>query len=317
MFRRILAAICFLAISVTVATAIHAVHVGKLPRSLLGTKAIYDGDDSIFLVGGHGNPKILQFNLTSLEYKDAGQLPHGITMGEAGQAESGHLYYFGGLTYAQTQENPFILWKLSPTFSNPQNISFVRDHGAYISMTKATADEWIIVGGAHNGGYPSAHISKFTVSSESLERVAALPEAVNGVATAALDGDVYIFGGNNQGFGEEPDHIKYITKFSPTSNVVEKLNLSLHLGIEQATAVTVGDSIYVVGGKRRELFRPEQHFLSIFTPSLGTVEHFVVPNFPRGLGFAGTAYVEKTNRIYTFGGRRETTTINDVYYIQL
>lgn len=101
------------------------------------------------------------------------------------------------------------------------------------------------------GGRGSAFLDEVTVvrADGSATTAGSLSEEVLSPAAAAHDGTIYVFGGAEPGQGELPETTDEIYRFDPATGETELVfEARLPDPVAGASAVTVGDRIYVLGG---------------------------------------------------------------------
>ena len=145
------------------------------------------------------------------------------------------------------------------------------------------------------------YISKSLTSKPDLEQVATLPTAADGMATAAVGTDIYLFGG-----ARAASRFNTIQKFSTTTGVLTTLSTTLPAAIGYATAASVGTDIYIFGGYGTNGRVNTIQKFSTTTSTLTTLS----AKFSAGKSSMAAAVVGTD--IYLFGGDHDSGSVNTI-----
>lgn len=92
----------------------------RLPSKRYRLRAVYDGDDEVYLLGGYAGAgrldEVVQLSLSTEEILINGRFPDGIAIGTA-EFAFGKAYYFGGYTSNASCSSD--IWAKSQTSLNP------------------------------------------------------------------------------------------------------------------------------------------------------------------------------------------------------
>jgi len=270
----------------------------RLPSPLERQSAVYDGDDTIYLIGGYNRlhqDAVLKYTLSSGAVERVGTFVK-ISAGGA-FLYNGQIVYVGGKEHLEgysadvysynTQTNSFAVVSQLPLAIRSLILAY-----------DATNEVAYSFGGINNNAFTYHDlIMRLDPATSRVEQVGRLPEGRGGgSAVFADDGKAYIFGGtvpiNHEAFSNE------ILRFDPAQNTVVKLGAQLPSLVYYSPAVLAKGQIYIAG--HEQLIR--------FNPASEQVEELQVAGWPNYLLAAASVYVPKLDRIYFFGGYGRFTT---------
>jgi len=293
------------------------VQVGRLPTKRGHAASVFDGKDSVFILGGlNQSPDrpaqyfddVLQFNITAETIERVARLPIPIMSAAAGTDGRGLCFQFGGYN-AVTGEHQSTIYAFSAENPEPIKVGDLPDPEYYHS-TASDGHGAIYILGGHGDPVPN-EIFKFNASTLSIEQVGTAPDRLLALASAWVGDSVYGFGGANFSLAETGQ----IFKFTPETGAVKVMEAGLQGGAIYSSAVAVGEDVYIIGGiNEHDGFR-----FSKFNTVVETLEELEVTNYSTELLTPGAVYVPKTNRIYVFGGAGQNVDENydEIFYIQL
>jgi len=258
----------------------------QLPLALTYSSPLYDGYDSIYLIGGYTGinyTQALKYSISEDRIEEIGSLPLMDYGGGAVMDKHKNIFYIGG-------KNTRDIYRYNPeprTFSKVGMLPWDNHYFATIQVDEETA---FIIGG--NEKKPAKTILSLNLASMSSEDLGGeLPQATyySSAIWVKEKGSAYIV---QDGF----------MKYNRPTNVTVEIPLEIETSY-QGQVVWDGKFAYVIGGLHA---RHDATNLVQFDLESETMRMIPVKDFPavRGSSFYGSAavYVEKINRIYIFGG---------------
>jgi len=310
----VFAAVATLLSSLSSAQELTAIYCNaSLPTGNDQPAAVYDGDDTVYIFGGHMRPEINCSNCDALKYsisQDAIQ-PAG---------EAGYLGY-DGLALVNSQKEIFYLSEQNIFQYFPDTESFINRSTFPMSVFISSAiqpdldEAWII------GGVGEDDIYSLNLTTLESKWIAKLPERIGDSGTSAIwveeKGAAYIF----NGYGADSTSPK-IAKYTRSRNEFELLPSYFPVQEKYSKAVWDGRYGYIVSGFGCDDVPPST--IIQFVPETEEIRFLKVNGYPSNStdeAFVETAavYVEKLNRIYFFGGylRSEMRSMHEIWYISL
>jgi len=295
---------------------LEAVVVGVLPSGREDTVAAFDGDNSMYIMGGYDGMnlfhEIYQFNLSQHgAIHEIAYFPVGITEGTLGKDGKGAFYYIGGDVGGRSRD----IWRMTPENMTPEVVGQLPEPNRLSCSASDGMGNIYIVGGAEGNMEVRRNIVKYDTTLNVATVVASLPIGLYGASCAWLDGSVYIFGGVNTNFTHNMDILEY----TPATGVVKSLDMQFSSnGLVFSSALTIGRHIYIVGG-----LTPNSaiHHVTKFSPITMTLDYYNVPSIEHLYAGISTIYVQASHRIYAVGGftflNNLTERLDEIFYIQL
>jgi N-acetylneuraminic acid mutarotase len=289
---------------------------GKLPTGREHSTAFYDGQDSIFIMGGYDGlnlyDEVLQFDLHGAINK-VGHFPTGITDGSVGTDGKGGFYYFGGddgtlsaEIYHITAENP------NPTVIGSMPIM----NRLQASASDKNGNIYICGGLTLRNIEERKNIIKYDTKTRMSSMVGKLPIGLYGASAAMVGESVFIFGGMN----DEGIYSSNIFEFIPSTGEVKVLETEMVAGGSlYSSAVIVGSEIWIVGGLSST--QDKAHHITKFDTIMKTTQYMEIENWDETHSGLTAVYVPKMSRIYMVGGftfvNERIQHLGEISYIQL
>ncbi|OXA63368.1 uncharacterized protein LOC110863263 [Folsomia candida] len=285
----------------------------KLPKAKHGSCAVYDGNDSIYILGGYSidtpqSSEIYKYTISSDNIAQIGELPLPVFEMSASIDTSGNIYTHGGMIEF-IRENGTIghvslteIYRFDPVANTTSRVADLpAPNLEMVSIPGDMPNTVYILAGHHE----REAIVLFNMTDLTVSRIANLQKAY-WFMTAVSSGDGFAFI-----FGNEDDNI------APTYPVA-KVNLNTRQAsygpptfprlLGMPAAVWDGKFAYIIGGYGNISAGYNTDTIIQFDPSTLENKVITVANFPTNgnpeLFFAWTSavYVPKLHRIYIFGG---------------
>jgi len=269
----------------------------RLPTPTELHSVVYDGDDTIYIIGGYELLKqdaVLKFTLSSGAVERVGTFAR-ISAGGAFWHD-GRIFYAGGSIHLESFTDN--VYNYDPRFNNYTVVNHLPVKMRSLILTYDPADKVAYSFGGINhdlGGPPDAYqdmVLRYDPATNQLQRTSArLPEGRGaGSAAFAANGLAYIFGGTVPiSFESLSDEV---LKFDPIQNTVVKLSARFPSNVYYSPAVFAKGAIYIAG--QTNLFK--------FDPTTEQVETVGVEGWPAYMVAHAAVYVPKLDRIYYVGG---------------
>jgi hypothetical protein len=299
-----------------------------LPTPRFATAAAYDGDDSIYIVGGYQGGytttigEILRYSISTEDVQVVARFPDN-QVRRSGSAvydpNADILYYFGGADFNGNGARNY--WTIDVT----QGTMTSAQLGVWAwngnSAVWDNATQSALLFGSQNPWDGSQVIAFSTTSREFTNQLPWSPPDVLKFDLASTVWDsvnrvAYIMGGSSLIEGD----LKYdrIFKWTASNRQLELLDITLPYDIMWTSGVWDASSncAYLIGTGYFP-WDGENNALR-FCPSTNNITAMVVDNFPPRSEETSSVYVEKLNRIYIFGGWIENSIqSNEIVYIDL
>jgi len=265
------------------------VTTSRLPQPLTKHSAVYDGQDTIYIIGGYNEDRVTRFSVAdgTVEVISTFLKVHS----GAAVMDGEDIVYFGGYISGKARSSSGI-YRFSTVHRN-----FTLANNLPVAMERM-ALAWDPVGHVAYtfGGVGLGNLDqvlRYRASDDEIEQLALLPERRSG-AGAVWDHRqevAYVFGGegSRRALGRE------IFRFNPSaaSPIVARVTATLPYAVEWPCAVFANDYVYVVGDRGR---------LIKFDPKSERVESVAVDGWRRPLTYSACVHVPKQSRIYLIGG---------------
>jgi len=282
--------------------------------------------ENLYIIGGRDfnayeeHHQILQFNLAANVLKVDGIFERGLAQGSTASDSAGNLYYFGGSRFGVALDS---VWRIELTQNSEPKVPIEVAKMPRASRNHCTVSDgkhsfYLIGGELANGGGTFDDILVFDTVTNKFSTVATLPTPLVGHACALFGDSIFIFGGDNRDF-----YPNSILKFHiPTAQVTE-LDIGLSReNIYEATALTVADAIYLVGGLSFTADdQPITHHVTRYDPITGNQEYLEIVG-RRTFARSGIIYHPPSHQIYVAGGTShneygDLVQLNEIFAIQL
>jgi hypothetical protein len=293
----------------------------RLPSQREDVSVLYDGDDSIYVIGGYSFPNsykdVLKYSIPTDTIETIGNLPSPSSGGASILDGKGNIIHFGG-------RGGSYVYQISLQSEGIDIVASLPDTNYGFSAIKTVDQTVLIVGGIYN---PFGIWSYSLNSTETIQLSQDLPAyrpLTSGVWDEARN-SAYFFGGNDE-HNLYNNRVILLTPPEPGSNaghwnITELSDEFPPLESGSSVALLVGDYVYLVAGY-------DKSAILKFDPATRKTELLPVKNNPpnQGTNFryfccTGAAYVEKLQRIYMFGGSRDDIgndpSTADIWYIDL
>jgi len=286
--------------------------IGDLPSPRKLTAAVYDGMDSVYILGGSTENvsalnEIIKFDLSTNTSSLFGTLPGPVSHGAAVMDSTGNIFYFGGdNSSADGNGTIFKVTIVGGELQGVEEFPSLLDHPGVGLTGHFIGDSIYIFGGGLDPNVTD-NITRFNPTDlEDNTVVGALPFPLTRATSVAINETVHIFGGEDNQYGI-PITSNKIIQFSTTTGEVGLLAGELPVGVESAVAVHAGGSVFVIGGfvggsgnwphQRVAEINMDTNVIQEICP---TEESELIPEEASGV------YSARYNRIYIFGGFTET-----------
>lgn len=289
---------------------------GKLPTGREHSTAFYDGDESIYIMGGYDGlnlyDEVLQYDLHGA-IKEVGHFPTGITDGTVGTDGQGGFYYFGGDDGTVSAE----IYKITPEDPNPTVIgSMPIMNRLQASASDNNGNIYIIGGITIRNLEERKNIIKYDTKTGMSSMVGKLPVGLYGAAAAMVGESVFIFGGMT----DDHKYSNQIFEFIPTTGEVKVLETTMVAGGSlYSSAVVVGSEIWIVGGLSSN--EEKSHHITKFDTITRQTYYMEIENWNETHSGITAVYVPKMARIYMVGGftfiNERMEHLGEISYIQL
>jgi hypothetical protein len=266
------------------------------PRRLYHIPTAYDGEDSVYLLGGyHGSGwvlDILKYSISTGFLENIGQMPN-IYYGSTVWVGNGNLIYIGAVSNVDRNNK---IWKSHSSLPNEWSVV-----GELPTKRTSTASVWdqveftYILGKRDSFNSSLSRYSSLTNEVVNIAEVGDLAEEPSAVWDSRTR-SAYFFGGRN---GSSSNFFNDILKFDSDSGTLTKLNITLPYPDVYTCAVWTGNEAYIIGGRG---FLAEIPSIIRFNPATNEVTVVPVNNFPKFFFGTGCVFAEKLNRIYLFSG---------------
>lgn len=277
----------------------------RLPSGRSHVSAIYDGDDSIYILGGNSYPSgaldsILHYSISEDRIATIGTLPTPMYGGRITMSSNNEVFLLGSLSstdivrFSPGVENATVVAQLPHTFYESSLIQF----NGFVHILGG----WVDMDATSQGFFPSIN------GTEGFRVNAAL------WINDSLYPPFYMIFGNILSTGENA-----VVRYDPVSEDARYTllpELPHVFGHSMAFTDIKDGNVYLVGILG---FFPG---IARFEPSTNLVTLLPVSGFPgsdgNSLSKSGNVYVDKLNRIYMIGGRNSTREYRDeIWYIDL
>ncbi|OXA63162.1 Endochitinase [Folsomia candida] len=299
----------------------------RLPTARTGCSAIYDGDDTIYVVGGLDDGQPIGIVKDILAYKIS---TDSVTLMATLAAEvlsnnpktsidaQGNIYIYTGSIFGYGKVHRF-----DPRTSDVVEMASLPYSSAYSAVVKySTTSTTVYLMGANTN---TKTIVSYSMGSSSTNVVGNLTVA-HLPMTAVSDGNASAFI-----FGRE------VGALIKPETAVAKINLAtlaatfgpetLPYMYGTPTSVWDGKNAYIIGGYGNDSAGQYTHTIGQFDPVTMRVSMLPVTNFPANgthmLDLTTAVYVNRLNRIYLFGGQTSYmaignfTKLSGIWYIDL
>jgi len=269
----------------------------SLPIATYDARPVYDGLDSIYVIGGRGDNRIFKYSLSSDSVNVVGNVVDMDTYSGEAFMFGDEIIYFAVESYSSQVRSEVY------SFSTKTNTSSVVAHlptHIRVPAVAWNADSGIayIFGGQSDIEGPYGYLDRvleYDVKSQTIVQVAHLPEPRLG-ATAVWDPDRHIaliFGGEVDGDEGDTDAV---FEYDPITKEVTRLPFSLAQPSASEETVWVDGKAYIYDAVTREVGP-----IGVY-PSLSRSEIVPVSEWPPEIQRSGAVYVPKSRRTYLFGG---------------
>ena len=272
--------------------------------------AVYDGDETVYLLGGLTQGNILtdtyKFHLEKENIVEWGKMPEPGAYRANGAAvwtgvESGeYIYYFGGHSHELGIHDE--IWRMDVHTEDPsawEQVAMLEEPGTSMAAFWDRGDSIFLLGGSRAFSARSS-IWKFNIITYDFVLVdGVLPPGGRhsaGMAWNAEHGRAYMFGG----YGTNFQHLQSILAYDPAADEVFNMEATLTMALAYSCAVWAHGSGYIIGGLPENSQTPDV-MVQRFTEEAG-VEELQVINQILNTSGSGCVYAELENRIYIFGG---------------
>jgi hypothetical protein len=259
-----------------------------LPQRCRETVAVYDGDDSIYILGGFNSISFLntisKFSISNETIETVGTLEIATGAG-SGIWDGSGIVYLGGFTGSETDRiQRFVPGNRMVTQSGGK-LPYVNDDSATI----AVGWDVYIFGGKFNAD----RIVKYSKNIAQEIKNSRLPFGIKGASAVHILSDdlIYLFGGLGTGY------LDSIVAYNIENGDSVVTPSSLTFPLAYSTAVYDGTYAYIIGGVGSAKTGVLQ-----FNPLTQKVLPLNVTSFPDQLFTPSSVYVSKLNRAYIFGG---------------
>jgi len=299
-----------------------------LPTPRFATSAVYDGNDSIFIVGGYQggynttNGEIVRFNISSEDVQVTARLLDNQVRSQGAAVydwDDDVIYYFGGTNLSNVGNRDYFTVDLKTGNSTltPLNIwAWNSNIAIWDNVTKSA-----LLFGSQNPWDGSQIVQFFKTTSTFTDLLPWSPPQIRSFDFAvtvwdAANRTAYILGG--QSFVEGELAYDRIFKWTEATRQLELLPTKLPHEILWTSGVwnPNDNCAYLIGTGYFE-WEGGDNALT-FCPTTNNVTTFSVDNFPTKSEETAAVYVEKLNRIYIFGGYMDDNIqSNEIIYIDL
>jgi len=286
----------------------------KLPAPIYSQRAIYDGLNSIYLIGGYiqsgSTPtQILKYNIVtdSIEEPMGAILPTYAFGFTVQQNRDGDIFIFGA------GANNNYIFKFNPGTSSIENVGFLPYDIYYASSVKYyDISNSVFIFGGFFSTYRDA-ILEYDMAKNTAEPRGRLTKRYIVNDAVGFENYAYIFGrSESEPTGES------ITKINMDNWESESGPNELPIVSGYSSLVSDGKSIFICGGYEPTSQWPAEGLIHIDPVTLNST-FIPVDNFvPSGISPA-VVYVERLNRIYFFGGMDGdfVNSLDDIWWIDL
>jgi len=301
-----------------------------LPSPDFGKSPVFDGDESIYLLGGVGAwRRILRFNISTETIEQVGELLYGNDLGQNGAAinSNGKIFSIGGGLIDGIGRVQSFDPSQDIVSKNLSNLPYDISAGSRIPLEGG--DQVLIVGGSL-AGFNLDKVLMYDMIKESATVLnnKTLPISMVNCKAARLGNKAFVFG-YPQSVTNPPAYILDLdtleVQLPPEDFIFPRL-------VDEPQVISNGYNYFLLGGWSNESdhqsdvptdgivrFDPEDfswNFIKVENFPIQSYEHFWRP--------PSSIYIEKLNRIYSFGGMsRNFSSPNsgmvrdDIWYIDL
>ena len=277
-----------------------------LPVALHHHAAVYDGVDSIFLLGGYSGDgayldSVIKYSLADESVQVVGTflpLASGVSL-----LHEGNIFYVGGY---DGRNSSAAVYRYS---ISTDNYSLVHQLPVPISGMSSAWDPSSQSVYVFGGFGTDALVFEYNPRANSLEQVSRLPYFIQSAAAVwVTNGLTYVLGGRNE-YGRDSD---LIFEYDPNTKIVTRVPRFLPEYLTNGCAVLATTNyVYTLGGRAFMRFNPTNYEL----------ERVTLDGWPNWLEGMACIHVPKSGRVYVFGGSFQRysppSLTNQIAYIDL
>ncbi|OXA44708.1 Kelch-like protein 13 [Folsomia candida] len=294
-------------IASTLAVPLHLVATpakARLPLGAYGTSAVFDGTDSIYIIGGDSTEgrlkSVLKYSISTDEISHAAILPHGAYYGTATQTKGGDIFYHG----ASILDTPSTeIYKFVPSTSSVTKVGDLPEENFMSAAVQDGDDNIYFLGGS----LAKNAIVSFNTVNSSVDQVYRLPISYDYIAALSDNfGSVFIFGDRLDGSETTEFSSTVKLNFTTFEVIIGSETLPKFTAPPAAVWDAEGKKAYIIGGYGNEKDGHYSDTIVRFDPETMTHELVHVDGFPVmgewTFDSTSAVFVGGLNRIYFFGG---------------